>query len=76
MAFALNADVWKAIIKCFYRSEKRTVGGYMYDVTQCRQERTTQYPELQNVNPRVINKHIHRVVKLFQDTGSIAVKKR
>jgi len=34
------------------------------------------FPDLQNVNPPVINKQIQRVAKLFQDTGSIAVKKR
>ena len=48
----------------------------MYDATQYRQELTAQLTDLQNINPQVINKQIHRVVKLFQDTGSIAVHKR
>jgi len=48
----------------------------MYDATQYRQELTAQLTDLQNINPQVINKQIHRVVKLFQDTGSIAVQKR
>ena len=48
----------------------------MCDATQRRQELTAQFTELQNVNPQVINKQIRQVVKLFQDTGSEAVKKR
>ena len=76
MAFAWNTDVRKAIIKCYYRSEQRIGGGFMYDAAQYRQELTEQYPELQNVNPQVINKQIRRVLKLLQDTGSVAVKKR
>jgi len=76
MAFAWNADVRKAVIASYYRSQRRIGGGFHYDAAQCKRDLVAQYPALQNVRTNSLNKQIKRIVNFFQENGSIENPKR